>query len=373
MSSAFRIFLRVDGSTKIGTGHVMRCLTLASAFRERGGECTFICRVQPGHLIDFIRTSGYEVHVLPEPKGGVAFRTAVEVEIQPSPAHADWLGVSQVEDAEASITGMNGRIADWMIVDHYALDVQWEKKLAPHCRKMLVIDDLADRPHYCDALLDQTYGRSQDDYRYLVPFQCVLLCGSGYALLRPEFSLLRIYSIARRRQGNFKQLLIAMGGVDKDNTTGRVLRALRECKLPLDCRITVVVGAAAPGLTDVHIAAKQMRWPTTVLTAVKDVASLMAESDLAIGAAGATSWERCCLGLPTILVVLADNQLYVAAQLDKAGAARVLQDPKKIDVDLVGEVNALLQSPIERAEMSRRAAALTDGRGVNNVLESLGF
>ena len=133
----------------------------------------------------------------------------------------------------------------------------------------------------------------------------------------PEFAALRAYSLQRRARPQLRQLLITMGGVDKDNATGEVLTALRVCPLPADCQITVVMGTTAPWLSEVEQLARDMPWPTRVLVGVNDMARLMAESDLAIGAAGATSWERCCLGLPTAMFVLAENQKYAAWLLDR--------------------------------------------------------
>jgi UDP-2,4-diacetamido-2,4,6-trideoxy-beta-L-altropyranose hydrolase len=185
--------------------------------------------------------------------------------------------------------------ADWLIVDHYALDFRWEAHLRSCCRHIMAIDDLADRKQDCDLLLDQNLGRVPAEYDGLVPSVSKILTGPKYSLLRPEFAALRSQSLARRDVPQLRNLLITMGGVDKDNTTGKVLNALKRCALLETCHITVVMGPHAPWLSQVRTQAAQMPWHTDVLVNAEDMARLMSDSDLAIGAAGTTSWERCCL------------------------------------------------------------------------------
>ena len=356
------VVFRTDASIQIGTGHVMRCLTLADALAVKGAQCAFICREHTGHLIDYIRSKGYKVHSLP------IVGSDADIDL----AHSAWLGATQLQDAEACAPILAQLQPDWLVVDHYALDVRWEVAFAEHCDQVMVVDDLADRPHACKMLLDQTFGRHADDYRPLVPDDCTLLCGSNYALLRPEFAALRPYSRQRRVQPKLKHLLITMGGVDKDNITTQVLNTLRACALPADCEITVVMGATAPWLADVQQQAQNMPWPTSVRVAVNNMAQLMVDSDLAIGAAGATSWERCCLGLPTIMVVLAENQIHVAKGLAETGAAHVLG----LHVDLMRELPTLIagvnRNLMELRLMSEASSAIVDGRGSNVVVSRLG-
>ena len=360
-----RIAFRTDASVQIGTGHVMRCLSLAKALREKGAICRFICRDHPGNLLDFIRQQGFEAEALPMPEDQ---QPLGETEV-PALAHAAWLGCDWTTDVAQTKAALGGTAVDWLIVDHYALDARWERALAENYCRLMVIDDLADRPHECDLLLDQNLGRTQDDYNGLLPARTATLIGPHYALLRPEFAQLRIESLARRAKPQLKQLLITMGGVDKDNATGRVLDALRSCVLPPDLQITVVMGPHAPWLKKVQEQAAQMPWPTQILAGVNDMARLMTGSDLAIGAAGGTAWERCCLGLPALVVVLAANQRAGAVALHKAGAAIALQSPGEIphvmQNKLLDGAVALLQ------QMSLSAARLTAGKGVCQITERL--
>lgn len=365
-----KVAFRTDASLQIGTGHVMRCLTLADALAARGADCQFLCRAHEGHLIELIRSKGYVAHALTMVPAAGATPTAPNTSAADL-AHSHWLGATQAEDAEACVPILAAQRPDWLIVDHYALDVRWERALAPHYRKLMVVDDLADRPHACDLLLDQTFGRDAADYRAHVPADCRLLCGSQYALLRPEFAALRPYSLQRRVRPSLCELLITMGGVDKDNATGQVLQALRSCPLPADCRITVVMGATAPWLENVQKQAHDMPWPTRVRVGVSDMAQLMADSDLAIGAAGATSWERCCLGVPTILLVLADNQRKVAQGLEQFGAAKLINLGQSAVTQLRELLLPLIEDPAQLLNMSDCAASVVDGSGVDAVMRQM--
>jgi UDP-2,4-diacetamido-2,4,6-trideoxy-beta-L-altropyranose hydrolase len=283
------------------------------------------------------------------------------------PAHSGWLGVSQEEDARATVIALAGKKYDWLVVDHYALDSRWESALRSRYEKLLVIDDLADRQHACDLLLDQNLGRTAADYANLVPEHCAVLAGPRLALLRPEFWALREYSLRRRESPALKHLLITMGGVDQPNASGQVLEALKTCPLPADCKITVVMGDKAPWLAQVYETAATMPWPTEVRVNISDMAQVMADSDLAIGAAGTTSWERCSLGLPVLLVVLAENQWPGARALLAAGAASLIGDASAILEQLAPTLIPLLRGEA-LANMSRFASNISDGQGCARVV-----
>lgn len=353
------IAFRVDASFQIGSGHVMRCLALANFLKDKGGQCTFICRPHSGHMIDFISNHGHAILVLPELKSQVFIRDATTI-------YEQWLGVGWEEDALDTQYLMAGRMFDWIVVDHYSLDIRWEKTLRSNALRILSIDDLANRYHDCDLLLDQNLGRKIFDYAGLISPYSVVLIGPQYALLRPEFGKLRPYSLMQRVSPRFKKLLIAMGGVDKDNATGRVLDVLNLCSLPEDLIITVVMGKNAPWLTHIRIQANQMLRPTEVLVDVSDMAKLMVESDLAIGGAGSSAWERCCLGLPSLIIVLAENQQDIANALENAGIAILVegyhQIPQVLDeLQCSGFNNRTLSS------LAQASFAVTDGFGCERV------
>lgn len=373
-----KVAFRTDASLQMGSGHVMRCLTLADALKAQGAQCHFISRAHPGQLLDLIRQRGHMANSLPA-LVQLAQAAIKNDYIQPDEstealAHAAWLGCDWQTDAAQTADILATLHPDWLVVDHYALDKRWESALQRHYKKMLVIDDLADRAHNCDLLLDQNLGRWPQDYASLVPANCQVLTGPHYALLRPEFAALRDYSLKRRAnsQGKqIKQLLITMGGVDLPNATGQVLEALKACPLPADSCITVVMGATAPGLAQVRELAGQMPWPTTVLVNITDMAQHMADSDLAIGAAGSTSWERCCLGLPTLIVVLAENQQPGAQALEAAHAARLIGAVSDIATQLPLAVRELIDSACQM-RMSHAASVITDGHGVEKILAAMG-
>lgn len=353
-----RVAFRTDASIQIGTGHVMRCLTLADALRARGAHCCFICREHPGNLLELIRRRGYVTHALPAADDGCGRNDG--------PAYASWLGTDWVADAEQTRLALDGQSVDWLVVDHYALDISWERALRARCRRLMVIDDLADRPHHCDLLLDQNLGRTEQDYRNLLNLGARVLIGPQYALLRPEFAQWREHSLARRAQPQLKCLLITMGGVDKDNVTGQVLAVLKERVAPLDLlRITVVLGPHAPWLLKVQDQAATMPQPTQVLVGISNMAQVMAESDLAIGAAGSTSWERCCLGLPTIQMVLAENQKESAKALAAVGAAMLVNG----SIALATTIQQLGCGDLK--QMTQSASKVCDGQGAMSIVRAL--
>ena len=373
--AAQKIVFRTDASLLMGSGHVMRCLTLADALKAQGAECHFISREHPGHLLEVIRERGYKVNCLvthAQPALDAIKNIAIKApKLLQEPAHAAWLGSTWQNDAQETAAILADLRPDWLVVDHYALDQRWETALRPHYQNLMVIDDLADRPHQCDLLLDQNLGRRSQDYANLVPAQCKLLIGPQYALLRPEFAALRAYSLQRRQQPALKNILVTMGGVDLPNATGQVLQALKGCALPQDCRITVVMGLRAPWLEQVRAQAKEMPWPTEVMVNISDMAQRMADSDLAIGAAGSTSWERCCLGLPTLMVVLADNQQTGAKALEAAqavyliGIVRDIAEQLPLAITSLNQVNQLMQ-------LITFTSLITAGLGVEKVVQELG-
>lgn len=359
-----RVIFRADASLQIGTGHVMRCLTLADTLRERAGvQSHFICRAHPGHLADTIRMHGHRVTLLPPPDES----QLIGESMHPRPAHAAWLGVGWEVDGDQTLAALKGEpTADWLVVDHYALDSNWEGHVRGVYRGLMVIDDLADRHHDCDLLVDQNLGRQAVDYSGLLPESCVTLIGPEYALLRLQFACLRPESLARRKSPKLQRVLISLGGVDGDNVTGEILRTLRKGDLPEECQLTVVLGTHAPWLRSVRQLAATLPWHTDVLVNVGNMARLMADSDLSIGAAGGTAWERCCLGLPTVMLVLADNQRAAAVAL---GERVVLLGSLRDVADGLSKALGFAQEHLAR--LSMLASELVDGRGVERVQEAM--
>ena len=348
-----KVVFRVDASLQMGTGHVMRCLTLAQALKYNEANIEFICRKHEGNLIDKIRLNGFNVHEL-------EVLEKVDDKLAHSHSHSHWLGATQQQDADDCLDILKAEKTNWLIVDHYSLDEQWQKRLKPYYEKLMVIDDLADRKHQCDVLLDQNFGRSYQDYKDLVPASAKLLMGSEYALLRSEFEKYRQYSLDRRKDEKFKKLLVNMGGADQDNITGKVIERLQVAKLPKDLEITVVMGKTAPHLASVITSANKLTYRSEVKVDVDNMAELMANADIAIGASGATTWERCCLGLPTIQLITAYNQEFIASKLNKINAIKLV----KIDnvIENLENFQYWMQSTGENA------SKVTNGSGIKRIL-----
>ncbi|NCC05412.1 MAG: UDP-2,4-diacetamido-2,4,6-trideoxy-beta-L-altropyranose hydrolase, partial [Proteobacteria bacterium] len=354
-----KIVFRVDASLKIGTGHVMRCLTLAEALRERGCECRFICRKHPGNLIDLISEHGFTAHGLPT--ADVSLGVGHEPD---SPSHAVWLGADWRTDAAQTRKAMGDVSADWLVIDHYAIDERWERELRPVCRRLMVVDDLADRNHDCDLLLDQNLVDGwQDRYRGKVPETCALLLGPEYALLQPVYA--DLHDRVPPREGPIRRILVYFGGADTDNLTGMTISAFGSLKTD-DVSMDVVINPAGPHTACVQeLAGKDKR--IRLHERLPNLAPLMARADLAIGAGGATSWERCCLGLPSAVITLAENQRPIAAELHKLRIVQCLGHKDEVDEHAMTQVlKRLVENGLETG-WSERCGHAVDGKGTSRV------
>lgn len=354
---SLRVLFRVDASEQIGTGHVYRCLSLARALSDVGATCEFICREHKGNLITKIRESGFVAH-------GLALSN--DELIKSELLYVTWLGSNQERDFEKSRPTMMAFRPDWVVVDHYGIDALWEGLARPYCKNLMVIDDLANRSHLCDLLLDQTFGRCPTDYRSLVPASTALLMGTSFALLRPEFGKNRSRAILHRQE--FKgigKILVSMGGVDVSNVTAQILRQLECCDLPVSCRIRVVLGRSAVWIDDVESTLMRIPFDSELLVDVKDFPSVMIESDVAVGAAGGSAWERCCMGLPSLLITTAENQLSVARALHDARAGIWLGSEQ----EFVKNIScSLRQLTLNYDRFSQNAFDVCDGKGLERVL-----
>lgn len=355
---------RTDASGQIGTGHVVRCSTLADALRQSGFECLFVCRTLTADLAESLRVRGHSLHMLPSaPAEGVP----APEHHHPQPHHAHWLGADWKTDAAQTLAVIADRDPDWLIVDHYAIDERWESTLrAAGCRRLMVIDDLADRRHDCDLLLDQNliagWARRYDDK---VADDCELLLGPAYALLQPIYAELR-----RRvppREGPVRRILVYFGGADAENLTGKAVSALVSLGRS-DVHVDVVINPAHDHAAAIRTAVDAHSF-IVLHEGLPSLAPLMVSADLAIGASGTNSWERCCLGLPTLVVTLAENQKPIAAELDRLGLIRLLGHKDKIEAaDLAREIGAVLGGhPFARVD----GQIDVDGEGVRRVVAAL--
>ncbi len=264
------------------------------------------------------------------------------------------------------------READLLVVDHYGWDVVLMGACRRWARAILTIDDLGNRSLDCDLLLDQTPDRSEAAYRERVPRHCRLLLGSDYALLDGAFASLRADALERRHyQGRVKTLLIALGSTDPENMTARVLEALNRTRIEIS--LEIVLAPTAPHLERVRAMVADMTVPARLHTELESVAELMAEVDLAVGAMGVGALERCCLGLPSIGIVLADNQRFLAESLSARGAALAIDRETAMQPDgFAALMTQLFENSEARVAMSRAAGEVCDGRGASRVAKALG-
>ena len=354
------VFFRVDSSHDIGTGHVMRCLTLASTLRERGVKCRFICRTHEVNLIERILQDDFEVSQLQTIKlYGIEKDTDKH-----SLAHEDWLSTDWQSDAGQTIAALGNARPDWMIVDHYALDVRWESALRPYCDKIMVIDDLADRDHDCDLLLDQNLVAEMfQRYDKHIPDHCGLLLGPKYALLQSLYA--KMHPRTPPRIGSIQSILVYFGGIDAYNLTGRTITAFIALKR-IDIKLDVVLN---PDSSHFSTVSEQVRGYAniTLHVVLPSLAPLMVRADLAIGAGGATSWERCCLGLPSLIITLAENQKALAAELHNQALIRWLGHQDKVsELMLKIALHEMIEGKLI-SDWSYRCMALVDGKGADLV------
>ena len=336
----------------------MRCLTLAEALRDKGTAVQFFCRQLPGNLIALLNQRSFPVTALPAPTtlGGFS-----DID-----GYSSWLGVSQRQDAEQVIELLDGNKPNWLVVDHYGLDVEWENRMAPYVDSIMVIDDLANRFHACRLLLDQNYT-SQERYHSLVPDCCKLILGPSFAMLRPEYSNSR--ELTGRRSAAIKRILVYFGGSDLTNVSFKAMEALSSQShkhLLVDLvigsnncyRVSLEQQASNRGLTFVHLSRNHL-------------ADLMTQADLAIGAGGATTWERLCLGLPTLVVTCADNQVPLAQILHNKGLIRLIGDSSAVTVE---DIHDAIRVEIETPSLfpnSDAAMQMCDGAGVNRIINQM--
>lgn len=340
-----KVVFRVDASVLIGTGHLMRCLTLAEALHESGVQVCFVSRGCDGDLGKTLKKKAMSVVLLPELNGSP--------QSQP------------VRDSEQTVEVLNGEKPDWLVVDHYALDLDWEQRLRPHVGKMMVIDDLANRHHDCDMLLDQNYSvENERNYSSLVPPLCKVLLGPSYALLRKDFRVMR--ENRKPRSHKIENVLVFFTA---GNDQGETLKAMQGVEFFGKAeRVDVVVGQFTPRNNEIMKRCIALGWGYH--RQVDYMPALIEQADIVIGAGGASSWERCALGVPALVAILAENQAPIAQALDRVGAVCNLGWGR--DIRAEDYASALTGLSCQRlAAMSEKASELVDANGALRVTELL--
>lgn len=349
------IFIRADSSVLIGTGHVMRCLALAEGLRQQGATVSFACRELPGNTGALVEASGYDLHRLPVPTSEYAQEGTLDW-------HEDAIQMLRLVSAEK-------KAVDWMIADHYALGSEWESMMRPHVGRIMAIDDLADRSHDCDLLLDQNWCKDFDTrYDALVPAHCRKLLGPHYALLRTEF--LKARQELRQRRDRVERILIFFGGSDSSNETGKALEAMRLLRRP-EIALDVVVGKSNPHKDSIRAQCDTLP-NARFYCQVSRMAELMANADLAIGAGGSATWERFCLQLPSIVIAVAPNQEPIAEKAAAEEYLLYLGKAHEVTPEMICQsVDSLLKTPGKLKFLASRGGDLVDGQGVDRVVHHL--
>ena len=312
-----RIAFRTDASTEIGLGHAMRCLTLAELLCGHGGEALFVCRDHPGNMALDITAAGHEVVLLPAREA----EAAASVHQLNNPYSA-WLGASEETDAGETVNVLAPVRPAWLVADHFAIGAVWQKHVASKLMtKVAVIDGLANRQHDCDMLLDPVFSEHPGRrWKGLVADDCLVFAGPRHAIIRPGFRKAR--QAPRPSQSNSRRLLIAFGGVDARNGTGLAVDAVSNLD-PGTTQVDVVVGPGCPHLKDI-IMRRGDHVHISIHHRPKNLPELMAGADLAIGNGGTMMWERCFMGLPSLVLAAGDNERSPAADLQALGAIRYL-------------------------------------------------
>lgn len=355
-----RVVFRVDANGQIGSGHAMRCLALAAALATRGAECNFLMRDDGASAVaEQISGDGFRVTTLPAPEDS----TNVD-----GLAHSHFLPGGQAFDAGVSLKAMQGERAELLVADHYGIDHRWQDAMRSVARRILVIDDLADRRHSCDLLLDQNHVAGfETRYDRLVPDNCQKMLGPRYALLRPEFE--RHGLPVRKWEDGEPRLLVMYGGSDPENLTLRTIRLLVD--MGWSGGVDVVAGPLHGDPEGLRKAMASL--PDAVLHApARDVAMLMCGAGLSVGSPGVSSWERSAMALPSITLSQAFNQEAIGLALGEAGAALHLGRAADVhDTMLEAALRLLGGNPPARRAMARVAASICDGRGMRRVVDRL--
>jgi len=357
-----RVIIRADASQKIGFGHIMRCLALAEELRDKGSEVIFITRDHQGNLGEYIQSNNFKVYMLPTPSKSDLQQCFNEYE--------KLIGVKQEKDAEETIQVIKNQTVDWLIVDHYSIDQIWEKNLRPYTKKIMVIDDLANRKHDCDLLLDQNYIHDESRYDKLTSDNTTKLLGPKYALLRKIF--MKYHKIKKQQKKELNRVFVFFGGSDLNNLTTTTLKVLEKADLQY-LFIEVVIGAT--NLHQEEIKEYVSSNPRVKLHVQTDnIAEIMSNADISIGAGGSNTWERMVVGLPCLVVTTAENQVSFTRELHKDGYINWLGTSHKINQQIIHD--ALLDAVNDMQKMheqSKKGKQLVKGNGAGIVRDLLMF
>ena len=338
-----KLIMRTDASSQIGAGHLMRCLALAQAWKMNGGEAVFILNIEAVSLEMRLKAEGFTIFYLPR-------------------------HLTSVEDAQETAKLAQELNSQWLVIDGYHFDAEYQKAIKDCGLKLLFIDDYGHAKHYyADIILNQNI--SADENLYINKSPCTkLLIGTDYTLLRREFWQWQKWK--RINPPIAKKILVTMGGSDPDNVTLKVIGALQylECN---QIEVVVIVGGINPHYEQLELASQTSQFPIRLEKNVTNMPKLMAWADLAVTAGGSTCWELAFMGLPSLILVLAENQRAIAHQLHDLGVYINLGHHQHISItEIASAIDNLITSATLRSEMTQSSQKFVDGKGSQRVLNS---
>ena len=346
------LFVRVDAGKEIGDGHFMRCLTLVKSFKKEIHKIYFISNQLSNHQTKILKKYNFKF-----------FKINGYTKIHNKKIKKKLID----EDIRNSIKIIRNykNHQNWLLIDHYGIDHTWEKSFRRDVDKIIVIDDLADRKHDCDILIDQNYFiGNKNRYKSLVPSFCNQLIGSKYSIIRTEFSKSRN---KLKQKNKMERIMVSFGGSDPNNETKKVLLALNSLKMNLN--VDVIVGKNNPNKKEIKkICLKNSNFH--YYEQIKDMAKFMKKADFSIGGGGSMIWERCYMGLPSIVTILDDNQREITKEMDRLGCLVSIGDYKKVSIkDYQSEIIKMNIEKIKR--MSKQCMTIVDGNGIKRICSEI--
>lgn len=357
-------YIRTDASPVIGTGHFVRCLNLAKSLIAQNSKVTFISRALDSSLSKLVNNAGCRVVDL----------SLQNRSMDQSPDdYSTWLGVSQYDDICQCLDVIDDKKNASIIVDHYGVNEEWFNEAKKKCEKLVVIDDLANRTLNVDLVVNQNPGWTKFDYAHLVGQQTKLLIGPQFAIISRKYESTRHNLIRNFTNLGPLRILVSLGGTDIENITGKIARILERLQKNRDYVVTLVAGPMNPNSNDLESISERSNGKIKMLRGKNCLVDAYLCHDVAIGAVGGSAWERCCLGLPCILVPIATNQEPAAKILQKVGAGLLLEyGHYNFECHLREALLKISNKDLRRA-ISNNAMQICDGLGARRVAEEIIF
>jgi UDP-2,4-diacetamido-2,4,6-trideoxy-beta-L-altropyranose hydrolase len=355
ITNNMNIAFRVDSSSKIGTGHVIRCMTLATQLKNLAFNVYFICKPMMGDIVNSIKSKGYDVILL-----NSADRDDESDDFSVNSCNSD---SQQVIDLCSLLS------LDLIILDHYFLNYSWEKAVKDHS-KLMCISDFPAGPRACDILLDSSLSRDHAEYRLDVSSDCLLMTGSDYVMVRPEFALSRSLGAVSKQ---VSKILVTMGGADPQDYTSRIIKIISQYEAYdlSNIQFDIVLGRSYQFTPLVLNLISTSKFNYVIHEYIDDMAGLMKDMDVIIAAAGTTLWECFSLGIPTIAVQIADNQQYNVDSCSRAGAIIPINQDCDLESSLIAALGDVLGTNNIRHSLRDNGLNICDGQGAKRVAENI--